>query len=139
MQQHLVEMVAVVEKAHHQPLEDDSEDEGDGNAGGDAEPETRDDARERECEVRAEHVEAAVREVDDPHDAEDEGQAARDEEEQQPVLHRVQDLDEKDRRFHDGRPAILFQAVSLQPRAGSSSAFQATAMYLFCSPTTWRR
>ena len=44
-------------------------------------------------EIGAEHVEGAVREVDDAEDAEDERQPARHQEQHQPVLHAVEQLD----------------------------------------------
>ena len=93
-----------------------------------------------------------MREVDDAHDAEDQRQAARDQEQQQPVLHAVEALDEKVRRgpceasgsararvdtVAGGRAAGNCRAAAshaiyiLQPGDGSASAFTATPSTLF--------
>ena len=70
--------------------------------------------RERERQVRAEHVEAAVREVDDAHDPEDQRQAAGDQEQQQAVLDGVQALDEEGGEVH----AASASEACRQPRTG---------------------
>src|SRR6185312_10039345 len=51
---------------------------------------------QREGEIGPHHVEAAMGEIDDPHDAEDEREPARHQEQQQPILHAVQHLDEEE-------------------------------------------
>ena len=99
--QHLLQVVALVQVRHEQPLEEVSEDHGK-----DKPREQRcdeiaaEDRRERKGEIGADHVEAAVREVDHAHDAEDERQSAGDQEQQQSVLQRVQALDEEGGEVH---------------------------------------
>src|SRR5262249_10972713 len=78
--------------------------------------------------VRADHVEAAVREVDDAHDPEDQRQSRRHEKQQQPVLQAVEALNQERRERH-----------ILQPRPGSARPFVATPITMFSLPTTWRR
>ena len=65
-------------------------------------------------EVGAEHVEGPVREVQHSEHAEDDGQAARDEEEEQAVLDAVEQLHRDERRRH---------VAMAQPKAGSSASF----------------
>ena len=102
-EQHLVEVVAAVEPADQQPLEQHADRDRKHDAGRDREPQAAEALGERPREVRADHVEAAVREVDDPHDAEDQRQPARDQEQQQPVLDAVQELDSDRAEFHRRR------------------------------------
>ena len=94
-EQHLVEVVAPVEPADQQPLEQHADRDREHDAGGNREPQAAEALGERPREVGADHVEAAVREVDDPHDAEDQRQPARDQEQQQSVLDAVQQLDQR--------------------------------------------
>ena len=80
-QQHLLQVVALVEEAEERPLEQRSRRATASSDAGDAACATNQLAeprRERERQVGAEHVEAAVREVDDAHDAEDQRQPAGD-------------------------------------------------------------
>ena len=58
------------------------------------------DRRQGVSHVGTDHVEAAVRQIDDAHDAEDQGQPGRDQEQQQSVLQRVQTLDQEGRQVH---------------------------------------
>jgi hypothetical protein len=53
-------------------------------------------ARQRPGEGGADHVEAAVRQVDDAHDAEHQCQAAGHQEQQQAVLQAVEQLDQEE-------------------------------------------
>ena len=100
--EHLVEVVAAVEAAEDDDL-DERAGEGGGGEGGD----------EREEEVAgggggggggegADHVEAAVGEVDEAHDAEDQGQAGGHQEEHGAELEAVQDLLDEEGRGHWG-------------------------------------
>jgi len=97
-EQHLLEVVALVEVREQRPLEEEPEEHRQRDAQHHRDGEAAGQRRQRERHVRADHVEAAVREVDDPHDAEDQRQPARDQEQQQSVLERVQELDQ--REFH---------------------------------------
>ena len=58
-------------------------------------------------QVGPEHVEAAMREVDHAHDAEDQRQARRQQEQQQPVLNRVQALHQKSRKIHGSPESVV--------------------------------
>src|SRR4029079_10878730 len=78
--------------------------------------------RERVGEVRADHVEAAVREVDDAENAEDQRQPARDQEQQQPVLRGVQALDEEDGEVHGSSAQSSARFARTILCAGASSA-----------------
>ena len=98
--QYLLQMLALVKIADEAPFErvaeDDREHETDGERGEEAAAQMRGGPRrQRIGEVGADHVEAAVCEVDDAEDAEDQRQAARDEKQQQPVLQGVEALDQK--------------------------------------------
>ena len=57
-------------------------------------------AAQRIRQVCAQHVKAAVRQIDHAHDAEDQRQAGRQHEQQQPVLHAVQQLDQDIGEIH---------------------------------------
>src|SRR5215472_12365000 len=87
-------------------------------------------------QIGADHVKAAVGQVEHPEDAEDQGQPAGEQEEQQPVLNPVEELNEQ---FHLSPGTLLYIVIILQPRAGSSSALCATPTTLFSLPTTLRR
>jgi hypothetical protein len=133
-QQHLLEVVALVEEAEERPLEQVAEDRGERDAGDEPRHEpVAEPGREREREVRAEHVEAAVREVDDAHDPEDQRQTARDEEEQQPVLDRVQALDEEGGEIH----RLRFSACEVTRAA--AAATRTTIAPTACSRAPGRR
>ncbi len=94
--QHLLQMIALIQVRNEQPLEHVSENHREDEACKKRCDEVAaEHRREHEREIRADHVEAAVRQVDDAHDAEDERQSARDQKQQQSVLQRIQALDEK--------------------------------------------
>src|SRR5262249_48267227 len=97
-------------------------------------------------------VEAAVGEIDNAHDSEDQREAAGDQEQQQPVLNAVEQLNQKRVDVHpttprrgkraraeNGCPRGSRQRQSLQPRAGSATALTATPTTLFSLPSTLRR
>ena len=163
--QHLLQVLALVEEAEEDPLEREAEGRGERDAdeqlGQVPVAEVR---RKHEREVGADHVEAAVRQVDDAHDSEDQRQPARDEEQQQPVLDPVQELDQEGSDVQAnpsasaaggpstaaapeagpaatrvGPDAAWTTPYILQPRAGSASAFAATLTSLFSLPSTLRR
>ena len=67
---------------------------------GQREPCRADAARHEEGDIRTDHEERAMGQVDDAHDAEDQRQAAGDQEQQEPVLHPVEELREKAGETH---------------------------------------
>ena len=90
--QHLLQVLALVEEAEEGPLQQVAEQHRQQHAHGQAWRRSRrrrwrPPAPQREGHVGADHVEAAVRQVDDAHDAEDQRQPAGHEEQQQAVLH----------------------------------------------------
>ena len=94
-EQHLVQMVAAVQAADQQPLQHAVPAPRPGTMpSGSADPQTACPLRQREREVGADHVEAAVREVDHAHDAEDQREPARDQEQEQAVLNAIENLDQ---------------------------------------------
>src|SRR2546425_12341526 len=74
-------------------------------------------------DVRAEGVEVAVGHVHDPHDAVDEAQAARDEEEDRRVEQRVEEVDDEDVHYSATRNGITFTSgfTRLPLRASATS------------------
>jgi hypothetical protein len=99
--EHLLQVVTLVEIAEERPFEQVAEDRREHHARHQHQQElVAEQRRERERQVRADHVEAAVREVDHAHDPEDQREARRHEEEQQSVLNGVQALDEEGSEIH---------------------------------------
>ena len=100
-QQHLVEVVALVEVPKQQPFQQQPEQRRTARA-----PPTMASVKlpvrlaERPGQVGAEHVEAAVREVDHAHDAEDQREPGGQHEQQQAVLHAVEQLDQEIGEIH---------------------------------------
>src|SRR5204863_5944744 len=82
--QHLLEMVALVQMREQRPLEEDAKQNREDDAEYDRYYQTSGERRQRERHVRTDHVEAAVRKIDDPHDAEDQREPACNEEQQEP-------------------------------------------------------
>jgi len=99
-QQDLFEVVALVEVGEQRPFEHDSEQHREHDTDDDRDEQVARQRRQRERHVRADHVETAVGEVDDAHDPEDQRETARDEEQQQPVLDPVQQLDQEGVDIH---------------------------------------
>ena len=139
--QHLLQMFALVQEAEEAPLEQITERDRQQQT----ERECREEStanryahprRKRIGHVRADHVEAAVREIDHAHDPEDQRQAARDQEQQQPVLDCVQALDQESGEVHLNKTAVRsfprtavywsFPSYILQPVAGSANPLTAT-------------
>ncbi len=105
-QQHLLQVVALVEVREQRPLEEDAQHHREHDADDDGDEQAAGQRRQRERHVRADHVEAAMGEIDDAHDAEDQREPAGDEEQQQPVLDAVQELDQERVEVHrSGRRA----------------------------------
>ena len=118
--QHLLQVVALVEEAEERPLEQVAEHRREQHADDEhrVTNQSPNQRREREREVGAEHVEAAVRQVDHAHDPEDQRQPAGDEEQQQAVLDGVQALDEEGGEVHarlSGRAA----AAEIKDKGGA--------------------
>jgi hypothetical protein len=99
-QQHLVQVVAVVEVAKQQPFQRQAKHHGQHGAAQDGQREAAKVQRQRPGQVSAQHVEAAMRQIDHAHDAEDQRQAGGQHEQQQPVLHAVEQLDEEVGEIH---------------------------------------
>jgi hypothetical protein len=96
-EQHLVEVFAVVEIAKQKAFEQKSERDAEPDRHGQRKPERVERSHHQERRIGAHHEQAAMGQVDDPQHAEDEGEAARDQEQQQPVLQSVQELREENR------------------------------------------
>ena len=94
-QQHLLEVIALVEMRDEGPFEHDAEQHGQHDADDDGDEQVAGERRERERHVRADHVETPMGEIDDAHDPEDEREAARDQEQQEAVLDAVQQLNQE--------------------------------------------
>ncbi len=99
-EQHLVEVVAFIEAADHQPFQCHAEYDGKRNADEDRRQQVARQAGQRPGEVGADHVEAAMGKIDDAHDAEDQRQSAGDEKQQQAVLQAIQKLDKEEGEIH---------------------------------------
>ena len=133
--QHLLQVLTLVEIAEEHPLEQVAERHRERHADqqrreeaathGQAQP-TIDQRREGIGEIGAQHVEAAVREIDHAHDPEDQREAGRDEEQQQAVLHGVEALDEEGGEVHrvsvegDGRRCV----DGIPAKAGTRSGWR---------------
>ena len=95
-QQHLVEMLALVEIAEQEALEQQAEARRRQTiATGSASHSEPVDLATRKADVGADHEQAAVREIDHAEHAEDQRQPAGDQEQQQAVLQAVQELREQ--------------------------------------------
>src|SRR5437763_1146446 len=89
-------MVTPIEAPKEQELQPEPDRDAEGDADDDREPEIAHELGQREGDIGPHHVEAAMGEIDYAHDAEDEREPTRHQEEQQPVLNAVQDLNEED-------------------------------------------
>ena len=83
-------MTAAVEPAYRDHLEYHADDQRGGDRQNGAEHEAVGPRRKRGREISAEHIERAVRQIDQIHDAEDQRQAGRQEEQQHAELDAVQ-------------------------------------------------
>ena len=99
-QQHLVQMVAVVEVAEQQPFKRQPEDNRQQRAAYDGECQAAEMPRQRIRKVSPQHVKAAVRQVHHAHDPEDQREPGRQHEQQQAVLHAVEQLDQEGGEVH---------------------------------------
>ncbi len=94
-------MIAAVEVPQRGELKHDAEHERRAERQDRAEHETAGPGDEGRGEIGAHHVERTVREIDEVHDAEHQGQSRRQQEQQEPELQPVQDL------FDDQQHALL--------------------------------
>jgi hypothetical protein len=99
-QQHLVQVVAVVEVAKQQFLQQQPERHRQSCAHDDGQGEAAQMPCQRPGQISAQHVKAAMGQVDHAHDAEDQRQASRQHEQQQPVLNAVEQLDQEIHEVH---------------------------------------
>ena len=129
-EEHLGEMVAGVQAGDGETLDGEADEDHDGKADEDREQQAARSLRDPPRQVGAEHVEGAVREIEDAEDAEHQRQPAGDEEEQQAVFDAVDDLQGEERKAH---------FPILQPAAGSSACFMATPSTTSFPPFTCRR
>jgi hypothetical protein len=90
--EHVVEMVAAVEWPDRDDFQHDARNECRGKSEYRADHEAVGRLGERRGKIGAEHVERAVRQVDEVHDAEDQRQARREQEQQHAKLHAVEAL-----------------------------------------------
>ena len=102
--QHLLQVIAFVEKTEECPFEKIAQHHGQHHTDQQHDDEMLAQVRcERERHIGTDHVEAAMGEVDHPHDAEDQRQAGGQQKQQQSVLNRVQTLHQKSGEIH-GNP-----------------------------------
>jgi hypothetical protein len=101
-QQHLVQVVALVEVAKQQPFERQAEHDRQHRAAQNGQRQAAEQAGERIRQIRAQHIETAMRQVDHAHDAEDQRQTGGQHEQHQAVLDTVQDLDKEIGEVHRG-------------------------------------
>ena len=103
----LVQLGRGIEAAQHQHLDHRAEqrdrERGEQHRAPEAERPGREPAGERDRRVEPEHVERAVREVDDARDAEDQRQAAADQEQRRRRRQAGQDLQQRRRKIHARR------------------------------------
>ena len=90
--QHLVEVIALVERAEDDDLERDADRDRRRRAAASPSRNEPVAAKRRRRDIGADHVERAVRQVDHVHDAEDQRQPGRHQEQHDPELHPVQHL-----------------------------------------------
>ncbi len=112
--QHLIEMVAPIERAQHDDLDGDADQRRRRQGEQEREHERPGPGREDRGEVGADHVERSVGEVDQVHDPEHEGQAGRHEEEHDAELQAVEALDDEE--------AGIYQSCFVARRAPSAIA-----------------
>src|SRR5947209_20452326 len=71
-EQHLLQVIALIEMADEQPLDRETEEKRERDTDDERTENVAERLRQRQRRVRAEHVERAVRQIDDPENAEDE-------------------------------------------------------------------
>src|SRR5205807_6137900 len=99
-EQHLLQMLAPIKAAEQHPFERCAEYYAQHDTEHDRGEQISRETRERERHVGADHIEAAVRQIDNAHDAENQRESAGNEKEQQAVLNAVEDLDQERGEIH---------------------------------------
>ncbi|MDT4851973.1 hypothetical protein FQZ97_861870 [compost metagenome] len=99
-EQHLVEVVAVVKVPEQQPFQRPAQRHGEQRAHHDGQHQAVELRGQKPGEVGAQHVETAMGQIDHPHDAEDQGEAGGQHEQQQAVLQAVEQLDQEVGEVH---------------------------------------
>ena len=116
--QHLVEVIAIIKRAQRGSLDDGANEEGAKHscqAGDDERPRAHEHCRP---DIRPQHVERRVREVDEIHDAQHQREAGTEQEQEDPVLQAVERLCEKKIPSHLDRGC--FRSFGLASFAGRS-------------------
>src|SRR6185437_3480313 len=111
--EHMIEMVAAVEMPQCRELQHDAEQKRGSERQQRAEHETAGPGREGRGEIGAHHVERAMRQVDEVHDAEHQRQPRRQQEQQQPELQSIQDLFDNEQHRSPRRQAKAAAFVAL--------------------------
>ena len=93
-------MIALVEMAEEPPFEECAECCTAEKRQRQREPRRADTAGHQIGDIGADHEQRAVREIDDAHHAEDQREAAGDQEQQEPVLHAIEELREEAGQTH---------------------------------------
>ena len=97
---HLIEVIAVVEVAENQKLQQQAEEERGGERQHQRKEEISHQSVEGYGEISAEHILHAVRQVDEVHHTEHQRQAGCNQEQKNAELQAVEDLDQKERGGH---------------------------------------
>ena len=98
----MVEMVTGIEPAHHHELDRQPDREGQGQGGQHAEQEGTREGGDGGAEKRPHHVQRAMRQIDEIHDAEHQGQSGGEQKQQHPQLKPVERLDDQKGPVHIG-------------------------------------
>src|ERR1700681_3071446 len=110
-----MKMIASIKTPDHQPLQQQAQHRCEDDAKRQGYPQIAGPLRQREREVGADHVEASVREIDHAYDAEDQRETARDQEQEQPVLNAIEDLNQP---FHGGNLSATTSTDACKKEAG---------------------
>jgi hypothetical protein len=111
--EHLIEVVARIQRAQRDQLDDDPDHQRSGQPERHAQQVRARHLIEVGREIRSDHVKRAVREVDEVHDAEDEREPRGHQEQRDPELHPVQGLfDDKDRIHAETKRARSARALA---------------------------
>ena len=119
--QHVIEMIAAVEMPQRDEFQHDAEQQRRAEREHDAEHETAGPRHEGRGEIGAHHVERAMREIDQVHDAEHQRQSRRQQEQQQAELQSVQEL------FDDEQHGPLHRAGQRRAESKTAAAPSAAA------------
>ena len=104
-------MVALVKMAKQQPFQRQAKQHGQHHTAQQGQRQAAEVAAQPVRQIGAQHVEAAMRQIDHTHDAEDQCESGGQHEQQQPVLHAVEQLDKKGGEIHCG-PTLTMACAS---------------------------